>query len=145
RRVRGRAQLTLSPGRIAPRDPAWKDTRKSLAGEFTFRGRPLIVVANHLSSKGGDDPIMGRWQPPHRGTEEERHPQATVARDFVRSVLRAQPTARVVVAGDINDFQFSETTSILEDRLGHSPIKRLHALARDLPEEDQYTYNFQGN
>src|SRR5690606_17170590 len=61
RRVRGRAQLTLSPGRIAPRDPAWKDTRKSLAGEFTFRGRPLIVVANHLSSKGGDDPIMGRW------------------------------------------------------------------------------------
>ncbi|NEB71247.1 endonuclease/exonuclease/phosphatase, partial [Streptomyces fulvissimus] len=37
-RERGGAALTHSPGRVDPADPAWRNSRKPLAGEFTFRG-----------------------------------------------------------------------------------------------------------
>src|SRR5690606_33325037 len=53
RRERGRAVLTHSPARIAPHDAAWEDSRKPLAGEFRFRGRTVVVIANHFASKGG--------------------------------------------------------------------------------------------
>ncbi len=48
--------LSLSPGRVAPRSTAFTPTegegvRRSLAVELLFRGRPVFVVANHLSSK----------------------------------------------------------------------------------------------
>src|SRR5262249_4676478 len=57
-------QLTFSPGRIAPTNSAWNASRKPLAGEFTFKGHHLFVIANHFNSKGGDDPLEGRFQPP---------------------------------------------------------------------------------
>src|SRR5262249_20442468 len=38
--------LAFSPGRIDPTNAAWASSRKPLAGEFTFRGATLFVVAN---------------------------------------------------------------------------------------------------
>src|SRR6185437_13465582 len=57
--------LLYSPGRIAPGDSAWSASRKPLAGEFDYRGHKLFVIANHFNSKGGDDPLRGRFQPPN--------------------------------------------------------------------------------
>ena len=53
-----------NPGRIEPTDAAFTNSRKPLAGEFLFNGRRLFVIANHFNSKGGDDPLFGRFQPP---------------------------------------------------------------------------------
>jgi predicted extracellular nuclease len=132
------AQLTYSPGRIDPTNPAFENSRKPLAGEFKFRGKQLFVIANHFNSKGGDDPLFGRRQPPVRSSEEQRHQQATVVRDFVRSLLRADWKAPVVVLGDFNDFEFSETLRILESGgLGN--------LMRTLPQSERYSYVFDGN
>ncbi|GAB3427474.1 endonuclease/exonuclease/phosphatase family protein [Flindersiella endophytica] len=139
RRTAGKAQLTLSPGRVDPANEAFQDSRKPLAGEFDFRGRPYFVVANHLNSKGGDEPLTGRWQPPNRSSETQRHAQATVLNDFVKSVQAAQPTANVVVLGDINDFEFSETSQILTG--GDALVD----LPRTLPAAERYSYVFQGN
>lgn len=135
----GNAQLTLSPGRVDPGNEAFKDSRKPLAGEFDFRGKPYFVVANHLNSKGGDEPLTGRWQPPNRSSETQRHAQATVINDFVKSVQAAQKTANVVVLGDINDFEFSATSQILTS--GNALID----LPRTLPAAERYSYVFQGN
>ncbi len=79
-RADGRAHLTLSPGRVDPLNPAWVATRKPLAGEFTWNDKTLIAIVNHFSSKGGDDPLFGRWQPPIRSTEVARHQQAASSR-----------------------------------------------------------------
>ena len=131
-------QLTLSPGRVNPQHPAFEETRKSLAGEFRVRGRKLIAIVNHFSSKGGDQPLFGRFQPPTRFTEVARHQQAQVVNDFVDEVLAADPNANVVVLGDINDFEFSETVDILKGGV-------LVNLMDSLPKEERYSYVFEGN
>ena len=137
-RRRPGAQLTLSPGRVAPRSAAFENSRKPLAGQFRVRGRTLFVVANHFNSKGGDQPLLGRFQPPERGSEVQRHRQARVVRGFTRSLLRADRCARVVVLGDFNDFEFSRTLRILEGG-------GLANLVERLPQRERYSYVFEGN
>ena len=56
--------LSTSPGRIDPTNTAFANSRKPLAGEFTYNGNTLFVVANHFNSKGGDEPLYGKNQPP---------------------------------------------------------------------------------
>lgn len=131
-------QLSASPGRIEPGSPAFVDTRKSLALELRARGKKIFAVVNHFSSKGGDDPLFGRFQPPVRHTEVARHQQAQVVNDFVDEILAADPSANVVVLGDINDFEFSETVDILEGGV-------LTTLMDTLPKAERYSYVFEGN
>jgi uncharacterized protein len=131
-------RLSFSPGRVDPLDPAWDDTRKPLVGEFRMRGKKVFVIANHFSSKGGDEPLFGRFQPPTRSTEEARHAQAQSVNDFVDDLLAADPSANVIALGDINDFEFSETVDILEGGV-------LTTLMDTLPKPERYSYVFEGN
>ena len=62
---------------------------------------------------------------------------------WVRRLLDVDPRARVVVLGDLNDFEFSETVRVLEegDEVGGS-----RELTDVLPAAaERYTYVFQGN
>ncbi len=133
--------LSISPGRIAPADPAWTDSRKPLVGEFRFRGRTVFVVALHFASKGGDDPLFGRWQPPVRFSEAQRNAQASVVRAFADQLLAADPAARLVVAGDVNDYEFSATADLLVG----SGSTALVDLPRTLPPAERWSYVFEGN
>ncbi|MFF5157194.1 endonuclease/exonuclease/phosphatase family protein [Streptomyces sp. NPDC000348] len=137
--IRGRAALTLSPGRIDPASEAFDDSRKPLAGEFTFRGRTVVVIANHFASKGGDQGLTSQYQPPSRGSETQRHLQAAAVHDFTAKILKTQKNADVVVLGDINDFEFSETTEILEGG------GALWSAVKSLPRSERYSYVYQGN
>ncbi|HEX2221784.1 MAG TPA: endonuclease/exonuclease/phosphatase family protein, partial [Candidatus Limnocylindria bacterium] len=174
------ARLTVSPGRVLDTDAdgfdAFTATRKSLAGEFRWRGETLFVVATHFSSKGDDHPLFGRFQPPIRftefghppmhpqaGTEDGwRHMQAQVVNDFVDDILAVDPAANVIVLGDINDFDFSETVDILEGTATAAPLvagpdsdgsgrtlpggaRVLTTLFELLPPNDRYSYVFEGN
>ena len=135
------ASINYSPGRIAPTDSAWDDSRKPLVAEFLWRGKPLFVIANHFNSKGGDDPLMGRYQPPLRSSETQRHAQATLVRGFLDSLYKANPNAKAVVLGDLNDFEFSKTADILVG----SGKTSMTDLPRTLPANKRYTYDYQGN
>jgi predicted extracellular nuclease len=132
------AELLYSPGRIDPTNSAFANSRKPLAGEFLWQGRKFFAIANHFNSKGGDDPLFGRFQPPIRRTEIQRHQQAAIVNEFVDDLLAAENKAKVAVLGDINDFEFSETTRILEG-------DALTSLFDTLPVEERYSYVFEGN
>jgi uncharacterized protein len=132
------AHLSASPGRIDPTDPAFASSRKPLAGEFRWHNKPLFVVANHFNSKGGDDPLFGRFQPPEFPSENQRHRQAAIVNGFVSDLETANPRANVVVLGDLNDFDFSETLSILKG-------DQLVNLMDTLPLSERYSYVFEGN
>jgi uncharacterized protein len=132
-------QLSFSPGRIDPTNSAFNSSRKPLAGEFMFHGQKLFVVANHFNSKGGDNPLFGQFQPPTRSSEVQRHQQAQIVHDFVASILALDPNANVIAAGDLNDFEFSDTVNILKD--GNT----LYDLIETLPPDERYTYVFDGN
>ena len=131
-------RLTFSPGRIDPQNAAWADSRKPLAGEFRFRGKTYFVIVNHFNSKGGDQPLFGRFQPPARVTETQRHQQALVVNDFVDRILAADRNALVVVLGDLNDFEFSQTLQLLSGGV-------LTNLMSTLPKPERYSYVFEGN
>ncbi len=140
--------LQFSPGRIDPTNPAFNSSRKPLAGEFVFNGNRVFVIGNHFNSKGGDTPLYGRFQPIHRPSEVQRQQQALIVHNFVRSLLTADANAKVVVAGDINDYQFSDTLKVLRfgtatPATGATPI--LEDLIERFPLDAQYTYVFEGN
>ncbi|MEV7996368.1 endonuclease/exonuclease/phosphatase family protein [Streptomyces sp. NPDC086077] len=138
-KVRGKAALTVSPGRIDPANTAWTNSRKPLAGEFVFRGETVFVIANHFNSKGGDQALTSQYQPPARSSETQRHLQATAVNAFVKQVLDTQKNADVVTLGDINDFEFSDTVELLEGR------GELWSAVKSLPRSERYSYVYQGN
>jgi uncharacterized protein len=148
------AQLTFSPGRIEPTNRVFANSRKPLAGEFRFRRQKLFVVVNHLNSKAGDAPLMGRFQEPMRPTEIQRRGatrpmedpqrgQAGVINAWVRRLLAADRRAKVIVLGDINDFDFSETAGVLGR--GRDSRFELVNLWRFLRPGERYSYVFEGN
>ncbi len=134
-----KAHLSISPGRVDPANDAWQDSRKPLAGEFVFRGRTVFVIANHFNSKGGDQPTHGRFQPPTRSSEVQRGKQAQVLRGFVDQLLAADHNANVIVAGDLNDYQFSPALQTLTQG------GKLTDLINTLPARERYSYVFEGN
>ncbi|HSX99296.1 MAG TPA: endonuclease/exonuclease/phosphatase, partial [Streptomyces sp.] len=131
--------LTVSPGRIDPANAAWTNSRKPLVGEFSFRGKPVFLIANHFASKGGDQALHSEFQPPKRGSETQRHLQATAVNTFVKQVLAKDKKAAVIALGDINDFEFSDTAKLLEDD------GVLWSAIKSLPKRERYSYVFQGN
>jgi hypothetical protein len=135
-------RLTLSPGRVAPRSAAFTLTegegvRRSLALELRFRGRTLFVVGNHWSSKSDDDRAFGPVQPPRTPTAARRLAQAVEVRAFADRLLAADPKARIVVLGDLNDFEHSEPVRLLA-------APPLENLVLRVPAESRYTFNFEG-
>ena len=136
----GGVRLSLSPGRIAPGDAAWSRTRKPVAGELTWRGRTIIVVASQWFPDTGDDqPLFGRRQPPLQPTEWRRDAQARVLAGFVRSVRDVDADAAVIVAGELNTPEYGTPVRTLTRGTG------LRALAAGLPEKERYTAVADGN
>ncbi|MCZ0979224.1 endonuclease/exonuclease/phosphatase family protein [Streptomyces diastatochromogenes] len=137
--TKGRAALTLSPGRVDPANTAWEASRKPLAGEFVFRGRTVFVIANHLTSKGGDESIVSHHQPPNRSSDAKRLLQAQAVNAFVKQIEAVDKQADVLVVGDMNDFEFSGTTKAMTDG------GALYPAITSLPESERYSYVYQGN
>ncbi|MDR7304098.1 endonuclease/exonuclease/phosphatase family protein [Haloactinomyces albus] len=133
-----RVSLSLNPGRIDPGNPAFDNSRKPLIGKFHFDDEPVFVIANHFTSKGGDDPLFGRYQPPKRPSATKRTAQARIVADFYDKIEAIDPNARVIVAGDLNAFTFSPTLDALTEA-------GLTDLPATLPASDRYTYLYQGN
>ncbi|MDO5725630.1 MAG: S-layer homology domain-containing protein, partial [Tissierellia bacterium] len=139
----GKASLTLNPGRIANNHESFRSVRKPLVAQFEIikgagTGKKLIAINNHLSSKRGDAPIFGPARPETRYSETKRNKQAEVIRDFVKEILKIEPDALVAVMGDMNDFEFSNTLEIMKEAPLVNMIDRL-------PENEKYSYVFQGN
>ncbi len=134
----GEPALTLNPGRVDPNNAAFADSRKPLAGEFVFNGKTIFVIGVHFSSKGGDDPLMGFAQPPILASEADRIAQAQVVNNFVDSILACNADANVLVAGDVNDFEFSPPVNALKGGV-------LNNLLDLLPANERYSYVFRGN
>ncbi|MEU6423110.1 endonuclease/exonuclease/phosphatase family protein, partial [Streptomyces spiralis] len=132
-------RLSVSPGRIDPTSDAWTSSRKPLVGEFVFRGKQVFVVGNHFNSKGGDQPVHGAFQPPTLSSETQRTAQAKEVNTFVSGLLDKDPKAKVVVLGDLNDYQFSKPLAALTSG------GVLTDLINTLPVNERYSYVYDGN
>lgn len=124
------------------------DSREPLVAELLVSGEPVIVMSNHLASKGGDDPLFGTNQPPIRSSEEQRKLQAEYIREYLDEVVfAADPDASVVVGGDLNDFPFPEPGEGRDPVtiISRSSTHPLKGVLNNVPEDERWTYIFQGN
>ena len=134
RRTRRGAQLSFSPGRIEPTDPAFNTSRKPLAGEFTFKGTRLFVDRQPLQLQGRRPAPVWRFQPPMRSTETQRHQQAqssTISRDI---------HARTPRAGRVGRHQ---RLRVLAKRSPSSKASAAHLITAAA--DERYSYIFEGN
>ncbi|MBD7944143.1 chitobiase/beta-hexosaminidase C-terminal domain-containing protein [Psychrobacillus sp. Sa2BUA9] len=128
--------LTLNPGRIL--DLPQEDTRKPLAAQFDFQGEKVVVIGAHLNSKGGDQPLFGKNQPPVLGSEAERIELATMINNFIKAGQAKDPDLNVIVAGDMNDFEFTPALAALKGGI-------LTNMVEKVPVSERFSYYYQGN
>ena len=133
-------------------------SRPPLVADFTFNGETITVVDNHFSSKTGSGALMGT-QPPLNSAEPARAAQAQAVNTYVDSLLAANPDARVVVSGDLNEFEFEEPMQVLSGKAtyldGGDPDTApeyvvggeavLQSMSDMLPVNQRYDYVFDGN
>ncbi|MBF0779772.1 MULTISPECIES: DUF6359 domain-containing protein [unclassified Granulicatella] len=129
-------ELAYSLARLNPEDKAWTNVRKSLVAEFEFKGEKIVLISAHLNSKRGDNGLFGKVQPVTFKSEEKRHELAEQLKRFVAQGLAHQ--ANIVMLGDFNDFEFTETLHIIE-RAGMTNLVSKH------DEADRFSYFYQGN
>lgn len=129
-------ELALNPGRIQP--IPMPNTRKPVAAQFEFQGEDVVVIAAHLNSKGGDQPLFGKNQPPFLGSVAERIELATAINGFIEEGLAQNPDLNVVVAGDMNDFEFTPALAALKGDILTNKVE-------DVPADDRFSYYYQGN
>jgi endonuclease I len=122
----GQISLSLNPGRIAPTNPAFNNSRKSLATQFLFGNESVFVIANHFASKQNNNV-----------NEPQRINQAKVIKDYVTQILNKDASSNVIVLGDLNDEPGSETlqTLLSEGSLVDLPVSLLSP-------QDAYSYIF---
>ncbi len=120
--------------------------RLPLVADFEFNGETVTLVNNHFSSKGGSAPILGTAQPFEgrqedptvNGSLDERQAQSEAVQGYVSGLLGSDPSANVVVLGDLNEFEFVSPLTGLESA-------GLTNLTNSLDPNERYSYIFQGN
>ena len=151
---------------LAQDDPAspFNGGRLPLAATFTFGEEEITVVNNHFSSKGGSVPLFGSTQPTDseeaqedpsiNGSLNERREQAQAVNDYVDSLLDVNPDQKIVVLGDMNEFEFVSPLDILAGNatsnadgfeIGAGDGQVLTNLTDTLDPNEGYTFIFQGN
>ncbi|KAI0688927.1 DNase I-like protein [Earliella scabrosa] len=137
----GKLTLTFNPGRIEPTDAAWDASRKPLVAAWqTPSGKRFFTINLHLASKGGSSSTQGDARPPINGGVDQRISQVQLVADFVKSLLKRDPLANIIVAGDYNEF--SQTRAVfgaLDGLLVEADV------VAGVPPVERYTYLFDQN
>ena len=132
---------------LADTDPsdgnAFDRSRLPLAADFSFNGEVVTVVNNHFTSKGGSSPTYGDTYPPVNGGEDQREAQAKIVNDYVESRLSADPDARVMVVGDLNEFSWNDPLKVLRGEDDGTPDLKDLADTLLSPGE-RWSYVFEG-
>ncbi len=124
--------------RIGENSPCFNGARKPVAAVFMKNNKKVLVIGTHLTSLGADSPIFGILQPISRPEEDKRVCQAETIRRFVDDFVENNPDARVIVAGDMNDYPWSKTINTLT-------ASNLTNLSAMIPENERFSYILDGN
>ncbi|MBX9860434.1 MAG: hypothetical protein K2Y20_12720 [Sphingomonas sp.] len=132
----------------------WSGTRRSLLGQFTFRGETVFVAANHFPSKGGSGNF---WQfnqsletgNPTNAGFDRRNAVAEDLYTVLNYIQTNSPNVGVISGGDYNEFYFyraleAATGYVNADGTARNDGLRLTNLTTTLPEAERYTYTFDG-
>ena len=136
-------ELSFNPGRIAPNNTAWEDSRVPLAAHWRVIAddSTFFTINVHFTSKGGGSSIEGDARPPVNGGVDHRIQQANVTADFIAQILAEDVNAAVIMAGDCNEFAFVEPLKVLVQESGLVDLDE----AAGIEPVERYTYLFDMN
>jgi predicted extracellular nuclease len=134
----GKVSLVSNPSRLGRLNSAFENSRKPIVCEFSFNLQKIFIIGVHLGSRRGDEPVYGVNQPPVFRSVIKRIKQAAVIANFVRAVLLKEPSSKVIVLGDYNEFYFGEPVTALKGA-------GLYNLTERLDINKRYTYIHNGN
>ncbi|WP_299405277.1 choice-of-anchor I family protein [Acaryochloris sp. IP29b_bin.148] len=123
---------------------AFDGSRSPLLANFEFNGQTVAVVNNHFSSRFGSTPVFGGPQPFVQAGEDARAAQALAINEFVDSQLADNPDANIIVAGDLNTFQFTDEIAEILPGTGDEQVLT-NLVPQAEAEGDAYTFIFNGN
>ncbi len=123
---------------VAVPGTAFNGSRAPLAAQFVFNGETITAISVHSTSRGGSDPLFGANQPLANAGEAARIAQSTAIKAYITNLLSSDPNAYVAVLGDFNAFYFEESLELIENGV-------ITNLYRTIPEEERYSYVFEGN
>ncbi|MFK8014279.1 MAG: endonuclease/exonuclease/phosphatase family protein [Gammaproteobacteria bacterium] len=121
---------------------AFSASRRPLLAKFDFNGEIITVINMHSSSKGGSSPLFGATFPAVNGREENRAAQSAEVNLVVDQELANDADANIVVLGDMNEFEFTQSVF---DALTGEPAPVLDVLTRTLDPVERYSFIFNGN
>lgn len=104
-------------------------SRPPLAVEVVMNGRSYTLLINHFKSKRGGE----------AETAPSRLAQAYHLNGLVNARLAADPAARLIVLGDLNDYEGSPSTLAMQE-----PNGRLTNALALIPDEQRYSFIFGG-
>ncbi|CUA75138.1 hypothetical protein RSOLAG22IIIB_01784 [Rhizoctonia solani] len=135
--------INFNPALVSPEDSAFVSSRKPLVAHFRVRATnaTLWSINVHQASKGGSSPIEGDWRTPANGAIAARVAQAKVTSGFIKTILDADPTANVIIAGDFNEFL---STPVAFEPYHSAGMRDLDVVVNHDPVE-RYTYIFDMN
>jgi len=122
---------------------AFDGSRSPLFARFSFNGREIVLINNHLSSRSGSTPIFGGPQPFIQVAEDEREAQTLALHEYVEHLIDEADEDNVVVIGDFNTFEF--TNDLSEILPGRNRGRILYNLIDELRDDNAYTFIFDGN
>jgi predicted extracellular nuclease len=98
----------------------------------------LIVV--HNNSKSGDTSPWGSVQPPVQLSLPQRIQQTTYIKSWISANLN-KDIDNIIISGDFNDYEFSDSVKILDDNTENRFMKNL---VNDINENERYSFYYSG-
>ncbi len=117
---------------------AFDFSRDPLEAVFEFNGEEIVVINNHFSSRFGSSPIFGGPQPFVQAAEDAREAQSLAMNEVTEWWLDQDDDKHVIVAGDLNTFQW--TNDLAEILPGDDILEPLRN-----HDDNTYTFIFEGN
>lgn len=134
-------ELKFNPGRIEPNNfAAWNSSRKPLVAAWeTLDGKNKFFTVNvHFASKGGSSSLEGDLRPPVNGVIDPRIVQANVTASFIAQIVAQDKAAKVISAGDFNEFTFVRPLEVFAQVSGSRDLDAVFKV----PKVERYTYMF---
>jgi predicted extracellular nuclease len=121
---------------------AFSNSRKPLYVKIKYNltGEIYHLINVHNKSKSGDSSPWGSLQPEVQFTLPQRIKQTTYIKNWISNNLN-KTTDNIIISGDFNDYEWSESVKVLDDNTANRFMKNL---TNDIPESERYSFYYNG-
>ena len=121
---------------------AFDNSRKPLYLRIKYKDTNDIyhLINVHNKSKSGDTSPWGSVQPPVQTTLTQRIQQTTYIKSWISANLN-KDTDKIIIAGDFNDYEWTDSIKVLDDNTNNRFMKNL---VNDIRENERYSFYYRG-